>query len=445
MLNTMLYIYNIRRDKLDFFEELIGMIERRTPIPVGEAVKRIMNHQWSGQTENVSIKESYGRYLSEDLRATSDVPHFDRAPYDGFAVRTIDTKDASQTTPVEFEVVDHIGAGMVTAKTVGAFQAVRIMTGAQMPKECDAVVMLELAKAYEKDGKNYMSIKRTYKPGDNVSFKGEDAREGDVLIKKGTKINPGIQAILATFGYSQVLVAKKPIVGLYATGTELLDVHDALEPGKIRNSNSYMIAAQIERAGADVHYFGQLPDEFETCYEAVKSALGKVDMLITTGGVSVGDFDYLPAIYEKMKAEVLFNKVAMRPGSVTTVAQFEGKLLFGLSGNPSACYVGFELFTRPIIRRMLFAEKPHLRKEKAILDVDFLKANPFTRFVRSAVTVSDGKLIASPSGLDKSNIVMSLAGANSLMILPGGTRGFEAGSEVEVLLLEDFDGSEWPW
>ncbi|MFE8696343.1 gephyrin-like molybdotransferase Glp [Cytobacillus sp. FJAT-53684] len=421
------------------------MIERRTPIPVGEAVQRVMQYQLDGQTEYVPIQESYGRYLSEDLTATSDVPHFDRAPYDGFAVRTIDTKEASQTNIVEFEVVDHIGAGMVTTKKVGPFQAVRIMTGAQMPEECDAVVMLELAKAFEKDGKNYMSIKRSYKSGDNVSFRGEDAKEGDILIKKGIKINPGIQAMLATFGYANIPVAKKPIVGLYATGTELLDVHDALVPGKIRNSNSYMIAAQIERAGAEVQYFGQLPDEFETCYEAVKNALGQVDMLITTGGVSVGDFDYLPAIYEKMQAEVLFNKVAMRPGSVTTVAQFEGKLLFGLSGNPSACYVGFELFSRPIIRRMLFSEKPHLRKEKAILDVDFLKANPFTRFVRSALTVSDGQLVASPSGVDKSNIVMSLAGANSLMILPGGTRGFEAGSEVAVLMLEDFDGSEWPW
>ncbi|MBP2241144.1 molybdopterin molybdotransferase [Cytobacillus eiseniae] len=421
------------------------MLEKRKPIPVGEAVKRIMFHEIHGQTEHVSINESYGRYLSEDLVATSDVPHFDRAPYDGFAVRTIDTIDAAQTNPVEFEVIDHIGAGMVTDKEVGAFQAVRIMTGAQMPIECDAVVMLELAKAFERDGKNYISIKRAYKPGDNVSYRGEDAKEGDILIKKGTKINPGIQAILATFGYAEVPVAKKPIVGLYATGTELLDVFDQLEPGKIRNSNSYMIAAQIERAGAKVHYFGQLPDEFDTCYEAVKNALINVDMLITTGGVSVGDYDYLPAIYEKLGAEVLFNKVAMRPGSVTTVAQLEGKLLFGLSGNPSACYVGFELFARPIIRKMLASEKPHLRKEKAILSVDFLKANPFTRFVRSALTVSEGRFVASPSGLDKSNIIMSLAGANSLMILPGGTRGFEAGSEVDILMLEDFDGSEWPW
>jgi molybdopterin molybdotransferase len=251
--------------------------------------------------------------------------------------------------------------------------------------------------------------------------------------------------MLATFGYAEVPVAKKPIVGLYATGTELLEVKDPLVPGKIRNSNSYMIAAQIERAGAKADYFGSLPDDFDTCFEAVKESLDKVDMLITTGGVSVGDFDYMPAIYEKLGAEVLFNKVGMRPGSVTTVAHFNGKLLFGLSGNPSACYVGFELFARPIIRMMLCSKKPHLRKELAILDTDFPKANPFTRFVRSTVSFQNGRLIATPSGLDKSNIVMSLAGANSLMILPGGTRGFEAGTEVEVLLLDDQEGSEWPW
>lgn len=421
------------------------MVERRTPIPVGEAVQRVMKFQKTGQTEFVSINDSFGRYLAKDITATNDVPHFNRSPYDGFAVRAIDTKEASQNHPVEFEVIDHIGAGSVIKKKVEAFQAVRIMTGAQMPEECDAVVMLELTNGYEKDGKPYMSIKRSFNSGDNISFRGEDAKEGDILISKGTKINPGVQAILATFGYAKVPVAKKPLVGLFATGTELLDVGDPLEPGKIRNSNSYMIAAQIERAGAEVQYFGKLPDEFETCFSAVKTALGKVDMLITTGGVSVGDFDYLPAIYEKLNAEVLFNKVAMRPGSVTTVAQLNGKLLFGLSGNPSACYVGFELFTRPIIRSMLFTDKPHLRKETAVLMADFPKANPFTRFVRSALTIKDGKIIVAPSGVDKSNIVMSLAGANSLMVLPGGTRGFETGNEVDVLLLEDYVGSEWPW
>lgn len=421
------------------------MVEKRTPIPVKEAVKKVMDYKVEGNIEFVSILHSNNRFLAQDLTATSDVPHFDRSPYDGFAVRSIDTQTASLSNEVEFEVVDHIGAGFVSEKQIGPFQAVRIMTGAQIPEDCDAVVMLELAKAYEKNGRNYMSIKRSYQPGDNVSFKGEDAKAGDALVEKGTKINPGIQAILATFGYAEVPVVKKPLVGLFATGTELLEVEDELQPGKIRNSNSTMLAAQIERAGAEVKYFGKLPDEFDTCYEAVKSAVNEVDMLITTGGVSVGDFDYLPAIYEKMKAEVLFNKVAMRPGSVTTVAQLDGKLLFGLSGNPSACYVGFELFTRPIIRHMLYSKKPHLRKENAILKADFPKANPFTRFVRATVSIENGKLVTSPSGVDKSNIVMSLAGANALMLLPGGTRGYGIDDEVDVFMLEDFVGSEWPW
>ncbi|MFK9094656.1 gephyrin-like molybdotransferase Glp [Bacillus salipaludis] len=421
------------------------MLERRKPIPIGDAVQKIMEHQLHGVTEYVSINESFGRFLSEDLIATSDVPHFDRAPYDGFAVRSIDTREASQANPVEFKVIDHLGAGMVSTKVVGQNQAVRIMTGAMMPEGTDAVVMFEVAQDNEKNGTPYMSIKRSFNKGDNVSFTGEDAKKGEVLVKKGTLINPGIQAMLATFGYKDVPVAKKPLVGLFATGTELLEVEEALVPGKIRNSNSHMIAAQIERAGGNVKYFGKLPDEFDTCFEAVKNVLNEVDLLITTGGVSVGDFDYLPAIYDKLGAEVLFNKVAMRPGSVTTVAEYKGKILFGLSGNPSACYVGFELFARPIIRKMLFSEKVHLRKEMALLQADFPKANPFTRFVRSSAFIEDGRLKATPSGLDKSNIIMSLAGANSLMILPGGTRGFTAGSEVEVLFLEDQTGSEWPW
>ncbi len=441
-----MYRYNVK-DKY-FNCPVIGaedMLERRTPIQIGEAVKKVMDYKIEGRTERVSINESFGRFLSEDLTATSDVPHFDRAPYDGYAIRSKDTKEASQANPVRFEVVDHIGAGMLSDKELGPFQAVRIMTGAQMPAGSDAVVMLELTKESEQAGKNYMSVKKVHKHGENISYRGEDAKQGEVLVKKGTYINPGIQAMLATFGYAQVPVAKKPVVGLYATGTELLEVDEPLVPGKIRNSNSYMISAQIRRAGAEDKYFGQLPDEFDTCFEAVREAIDEVDIFITTGGVSVGDFDYLPQIYEKLGAEILFNKVAMRPGSVTTVAQLNGKLLFGLSGNPSACYVGFELFARPVIRNMLFSNNVHLRKERAILDADFPKANPFTRFVRSSLTIQDGKLVVSPSGLDKSNIIMSLAGANSLMILPGGTRGFERGTAVDVLLLEDQTGSEWPW
>lgn len=421
------------------------MVEKRVAIPVAEAVAKVMKYAWQGEIETVSIMDSYGRILGEDVVADHDVPHFDRSPYDGFAIRAEDTKEAASNHPIAFEVIREIGAGSVFRDEVKAFQAVRIMTGAAIPEDCNAVVMLELTEGFKQDGKTYMKLKRPFTAGDNVSFQGEDVKKNHVLVQKGTVINPGVAALLATFGYHEVAVVKRPVVGIVTTGSELLEVHESLEPGKIRNSNSYMIAAQIERAGGTVRYYGQLADDLETCYKAVKTAMEEVDILITTGGVSVGDYDYLPAIYEKLHATVLFNKIAMRPGSVTTVAEVNGKLLFGLSGNPSACYVGFELLVHPIIQTFLHRTEPHVYRADAILQKDFPKANPFTRFVRGKVEIVNGCLQVMPVGLDKSSAISSLADANAFIVLPGGTRGFEAGMPVSVLLLEENRGSEWPW
>lgn len=421
------------------------MVERRTPISIAEAVEKVMKHKLTGHVELIPLEDSQDRFLAQDIVATNDVPHFNRSPYDGFALRSKDTSKGSINNPLEFEVVEELAAGMVSTIPVQKNQVARIMTGAQMPDKCDAVIMLELTKEFEKDGKKYISFKRSLREGENVSFQGEDAKKGDVLVKKGTAINPGIIGLLATFGYAEVQVAKKPVVGLFATGSELLDVHEPLQPGKIRNSNSHAISAQIRRAGGEVRFYGKLKDEFDLSYEAISTALEEVDLLITTGGVSVGDFDLLPDIYQKIGADVLFNKVAMRPGSVTTVAVYNDKFLFGLSGNPSASYVGFELFARPIIRTMLFSEYPHLRKETAQLAEDFLKPNPFSRLLRTRLFYESGQLKVIPSGVDKSNITTSLAGANSLTVLPGGTRGFQTGDFVDILLLDDQEGSKWPW
>ena len=421
------------------------MLDKRIPIPVAEAVARVMKYAYQGEMEKVSLIESYGRTLGEDVIADHDVPHFNRSPYDGFAIRAEDTKEASSSNPIQFEVIGEIGAGFVFTEEVKEFQAVRIMTGAAIPEGCNAVVMLELTEGFEENEKIYMVLKRSFSSGDNISFKGEDVNQNSILVKKGTVINPGVAALLATFGYSSVHVIKQPVIGIVTTGSELLEVHEQLKLGKIRNSNSYMIAAQIERAGGVVQYYGQFADDLETCYNTVKKAMKEVDILITTGGVSVGDYDYLPAIYERLQANVLFSKIAMRPGSVTTVAEVEGKLLFGLSGNPSACYVGCELFVRPVIRTYLYKKNPHVFRAEAILQKDFPKANPFTRFVRGKVEIVDGTLQAIPVGLDKSSAISSLAEANAFIVLPGGTRGFEAGITVSVLLLESNAGSEWPW
>lgn len=416
------------------------MVERRKPIRVNEAITRTMNFAETGTVEYIPIEVSYGRFLGEDLIADHFVPPFDRSPYDGFAIRAADTEHTSRNNPVELEVAGEIGAGSVFGRPAGEGEAVRIMTGAQIPEGCDAVVMLEEVNELDRNGKKYIQIKRVVKPGTNISFTGEDTKKGSLLTKKGIYITPGIVALLATFGYKKVPVAKKPKIGIIATGSELLEVEEALEPGKIRNSNAYMVQSQIIRAGGDPLYFGQLSDDFEICYNQVKNAIDKVDMLITTGGVSVGDYDYLPEIYAKLGCHVLFNKIKMRPGSVTTVAEKDGKLLYGLSGNPSACYVGFELYTRPAIRTFLLSSYPFLKKETAKLGADFLKPNPFDRFVRGHMSYQNGQLVATPVGLDKSNVVSSLAESNILILLPGGTRGYETGKNVSVILLEDQEG-----
>lgn len=413
----------------------------RKPIPVHEAVHRIMEVSQQSTEEHISLDNSYTKVLAHDLYAPHPIPWFVRSPYDGYAVQSESTRQAGETTPVWLELLGTIGAGDVWEGILGEGQAVKIMTGAAIPDGADAVIMRELTKEEERNGKVFVQIKREMKKGENVVQIGEDMQKGQLLVRKGTVINAGVIALLATFGYETVPVCRKPKVGIIATGTELLNPGEPLQPGKIRNSNAYMLHAQIKRSGANPISFGKVEDTFEGTLEKMEEALQEVDILVTTGGVSVGDFDYIPKAYEAMGAKLLFNKIAMRPGSVTSAAVLGNKVLLGLSGNPSACYVGFELFARPIIRTMLRMEKPYLQKIQAVLKTDIVKANPFSRFVRSKLSFSEGHVYVEPSGTDKSNIVSSLPKANCLLILPGGTRGWTAGSMVDVLLLDDQEGS----
>ncbi|MEJ8306146.1 gephyrin-like molybdotransferase Glp [Saccharibacillus sacchari] len=420
------------------------MVEIRTPISVSEAVARVQAEAVRLGSEFVPIEEAYGRILAEPLIAAHDVPFFDRSPYDGFAIRSKDSVGASGSGRVAFEVVDHIGAGAVSDKKVGKRQAVRIMTGAQLPQGADAVVMLEqtqeTAGAADVEGTETnasFTIRKPFEAGENISFRGEDMRSGEEILPAGSLVHPGTIALLATFGYERLEVAKLPVVGILSTGTELLEQGSALEPGKIRNSNGPMIAAQLRRMGVRGRMYAAAVDRLDDMLDTVRQALTECDCLITTGGVSVGDFDLLPAVYERLGAKVLFNKVAMRPGSVTTVAVLDGRYLFGLSGNPSACYTGFELFARPALLRMMGAQRVYPMQTRAILGEDFGKANPFARFVRA---VYDGERVV-PAGFNKSNAVSSIGRGNALIVLPGGTRGFKAGDTVDVILPGMEEGS----
>ncbi|GGF12564.1 molybdopterin molybdenumtransferase [Halobacillus andaensis] len=414
----------------------------RKPIPVGEAIQRVMNVPSSTKIEKIPLEQADERILAQEVAATHAIPPFDKSPYDGFAIKAEDTAHATKEDPMTFRVTEEIGAGHRASKPLQSGEAVRIMTGAEIPEGATCVAMFEICHTHEQDGQSYMTIKREMQPDQNIIKKASETKEGTPLVSSGTAVNPGVKALLATFGYSEVEVYKKPVVGVFATGTELLDIDQPLEPGKIRNSNAYMVLSQVNRSGAEAKYFGKLADDFDTCYKAITEALQKVDVLITTGGVSVGDYDLMPLIYEKLGAEVLFNKIGMRPGSVTTVAHANGQLLFGLSGNPSACYVGFELYTYPYLQKMLDRKNPYHPVIDAALGTDFGKPNPFTRFIRGYISYEEGKVVVYPAGMDKSAVVTSLAKTNVLIVLKGGTRGYQKGEGVQAILLEDETGSE---
>ncbi|MCM3760264.1 molybdopterin molybdotransferase MoeA [Alkalihalobacillus oceani] len=416
------------------------MVEIRQSIPVDEAVRRIMEHVKTGPAERISLAEAQGRFLAEDIVASHDVPFFDRSPVDGFAMKAEDTKAAGPDTPRRLEVVETIGAGYVATRQVLGGKAVRIMTGAPIPEGADAVIMLENVTETLEGKQPVIEITSPVAAGENIIRRGEDMKEGTVLLKAGRQMGAGEIALLATFGYGEINVFQQPVIGVFATGSELVSVDEPLAPGKIRNSNSPMLEAQIRQAGAIPRYYGILVDDFDQSYEAVAGALKEVDYVITTGGVSVGDFDYVPAILDKLQAEVLFNKVEMRPGSVTTVATVGDKWFFGLSGNPSACFVGFELFVRPIVKTYLGSSTPHLHKTAALLTTDLGRRNEFARFVRARLTVEDATLSVTPVGLEKSGIVSSLAEANALLVVPPRTEKLRAGEKVDVICLEVHPG-----
>ncbi|GAA0383215.1 gephyrin-like molybdotransferase Glp [Bacillus horti] len=411
----------------------------RTPIPVPEAISRVIEKSKAGGTERVQLKDTIGRYLAEDIVADHPIPHFNRSAFDGFAIRSDDTLEANFENPIELKLIESIAAGQVATKEVGSHEATRIMTGAQVPIGADAILALELSETLEKEGEVWVRLNRPIPKGTHISEKGEDVQEGAILAHKGRRISAGEMAMLAMFGYHEVQVYKQPIVGIFVTGTELLPVEAEIEPGKIRNSNSYMLESQIKALGGIPQFYGLLPDDFELCYREINEALKKVDYLITTGGASVGDFDYVQDIVAKLGADTLFNKIAMRPGSVTTVATLGDKWIFGLSGNPAACFVGFELFARPVLRTFSGSKAPHLPRSKARLSHAIKKPNPFTRFTRAKAELQGSQVVVSSIGVDKSGIASALVEANALLVVPGGTRELKEGEELEIIWLDRYE------
>ncbi len=411
----------------------------RQIISLEEAQNHILRHVLLQETEEVPLGEAYGRRLAETICAGSPLPHFRRSGVDGYALRASDTAGASLASAVCLEVVETVPCGEVPMKTVGPGQAARIMTGAAVPEGADAVVMLEMTDAVHREiglGGTVM-IHKAVNEGDNVTPVGEEAAAGEPLLQKGCIVGPGEAAVLAAFGHSLVKVYKRPRVAIFSTGSELLPVDAPLAPGKIRGSNAYMLACQVQQAGGVPLPMPVLPDDADRVERELLAASEQADLWITTGGVSVGDKDVLAELFGRWDGELLFNKIAMRPGSPTSFGWWREKPLFALSGNPGACYVGFELLVRPYLRALQGAPDPLPCAATAILDADYGKGSAYPRYIRGAKTAEQGKVYVRPAGRDKSSILVSIKESDCLICLPAGGRGAKRGELVRVLTIGD--------
>lgn len=406
----------------------------RQTISVEEATRRLLSELERQGEEQVAIYEAAGRILARDITATCDLPPFDRSPLDGFAVRAADTAGASADRPVTLEVVETIAAGEVPRIALGSGKATRIMTGAMLPEGADAVIMFEQT---EQPGQlaREVRLKRSLRAGENLSRRGEEVPAGTIVAKAGERINPGTLAILATFGYKWVPVVKKPRIGLLSTGPELLGIDEPLVPGKIRNSNAIMLAAMIAESGGIPVMLEGLPDEPAAAKARLAACLEGVDMLVTSGGVSVGDFDVIASLADEPDVALLFNKVAMRPGSPTTALRYQNKLICALSGNPGACFLGACLFLLPAVRT-LAGEQTGASPGPTIwatLGETYDKPCPYPRYLRGRLTEEGGRLYVWPDWNHKAGNLCTMSMSECFAIIPPGGRGKQAGELVEVL------------
>ncbi|NMO95906.1 gephyrin-like molybdotransferase Glp [Paenibacillus lemnae] len=409
---------------------------KRKALQVPAAQELILNQVTSGEIETIVSVDSHERIIAEAITAPHPYPAFRRSGMDGYAIVAIDTLNTDDGI-VWLKVIDEVPCGTVSSKIISSGTAARIMTGAQVPEGADAVVMLEATEQRNENGVSWVGIKVPARSGQNITPVGFEITEGDTLLRSGHKIGPGELSVLATFGVHQIQVYRKPVVGIFSTGSELLDITDPLEPGKIRNSNTYMLASQIREAGGEPVVMEAIPDDIELARSKVEEALQRYDLVVTTGGVSVGDYDIMGDLVRCGSMDMLFNKVAMRPGSVTTAAVKDRRLLFALSGNPGACYVGFLLFVRPAIRKILGIDKDQLLLPRwtAELGRAYTKVNNFTRFVRGTLKVTDGKVVAYPAQLDESSVMVTIKDSSCLIIIPPELKGAAEGTKVDVILL----------
>lgn len=407
-------------------------------VSLEEARELVLSHVEPLETETVGLLDVVGRVAADDLRSDIDISPFAHSAMDGYAAFSADLAQASEEAPVELEVVAEVAAGDWFDGVIEHGQCVRIMTGAPLPEAVDTVVKYEIVKPVSGDGKlgSTVAFAAPSEPGANIREAGEEAKAGEVIVEAGEVISSAGVGFLAGCGVLEVPTYRRPRVAIIAIGSELVAPSEVPERGKIRNSNSYALAACVRAAGGEPDLIGIVEDSEDALAAVIERAVADHDFVITSGGASDGDFDFIKPVVERL-GTLYLTKVNIRPGKAQTFGVVQGTPVFGLPGNPAAAYVGFEMIIRPALRKMQgyhHFERPYV---KAHLSRDVKKKDPRRIFLRSTLYKNEeGEYVVAPAKNQSSGLFGVIQRSNCLAIMLEGLESRTKGSVIDCVLLD---------
>lgn len=395
-------------------------------ISLEEAINILNDNVEHLDVEEVNLIDGINRVLATNIYSTIDNPPFDKSAMDGYAVIAEDSK-----LKEKIKVIDKVFAGEVCSSEVISKTAVRIMTGAPIPVGATAVIKQEDITLIED---NFIILNKSIKNNENICFKGEDISKGTLLVSKGKKLDFADIGIIASAGIDKIKVYKLPKIALISTGDEVIDIDNALTPGKIFNSNKYSIISRIKELGYDIKYTTHVKDCESNIEEYINRFSNDMDLIITTGGVSVGEKDLLNESIDNINGKKLFWKVKIKPGSAVLCSKINNALVVSLSGNPTAALTAFELFVKTSLEKMCGYDKVEVKREKAILGDNFSKKSPQRRFIRARAVIEEGKQIVYITQIKSGNgILSSNLNSNCMIEVQGGSEGLNIGERVDII------------
>ena len=402
-----------------------------TMVTADEALRIILDATSRLKSEKVRLTDLLGRVLAEDVVAGENLPPFDNSSMDGFAVLMADLVAASEANPVTLQVVGESSAGNPYPKKLKGGSAVRVMTGGMIPRGADAVVPIEATNSTDEESVKIMGPVKT---GQHIRMAGEDVQQGEKILSEGELIGPPQIGVLASLGRTKVRVFRKPLVNILATGDELAELDEELKEGEIRNSTSYSLAAYVAQEGGMPELLGVAPDKKKRLRKRIREGLD-CDILLITGGVSVGKYDFVKDILNDIGVETLFWQINIKPGRPLVFGRFKKTLVFGLPGNPVSTSVTFLQFVRPALYKMRGRTYAPVRLRGRI-DHEFSKSDGKRHYLRCVAELVDGELHARTTGTQSSGAMSSMSKANALMIIPEDVTQLRRGDAVQLELLQ---------